>query len=189
VLGGNFADGRGNAVVAVDYSERESLIKSQRDFSVFATSTTSFNPDGVYFESGNEPSQAAVDAVFGGYGVAPGAVETGLSLIGFNPDGTLFSRGVFNSPLDVQNFTGPVDNSVNTSLFPDFYSYNFDEVNLLVLPFERLSVMSKINYEFDPAIEVFAQGGYTRYTSATALAPTPIPTVLAAAPGENSPIQ
>lgn len=189
VLGGNFADGRGNAVVAVDYSARQSLIKSQRDFSVFATSTTSFNPDGVYFESGNAPSQAAVDAVFGGYGVAAGEVPTGFSLLGFNPDGTLFSRGIFNNPIDVQNFRGPVDASVNTSLFPDLYSYNFDEVNLLVLPFERISVMSKINYKFDPAIEVFAQGGYTRYTSSTALAPTPIPTVGARAINENSSIQ
>src|SRR5690606_13455282 len=188
VLGGNFADGRGNAVVAVDYSERQSLIKSQRDFSVFATSTTSFNPDGVYFESGNAAPQAVYDAIFGGYGSASGAVPAGASLIGFNPDGTLFSRGIFNSPIDVENFTGPIDNSINTSLFPDFYSYNFDEVNLLVLPFERISVMSKINYEFDPAIEVFAQGGYTRYTSATALAPTPIPTVQIAASGQGTPI-
>ncbi|TIX50258.1 TonB-dependent receptor domain-containing protein [Alteraurantiacibacter aquimixticola] len=189
VLGGNFADGRGNAVVAVDYSEREALIKSQRAFSVFATSTTSFLPDGLYFPSGNGPSQAAVDAIFTGYGSAAGSVPANQTLIGFNLDGTLFSRGIFNSPIDVENFTGPVDFSVNQALFPDLYSYNFDEVNLLVLPFKRTSVMSKIDYEFAPEITVFAQGGYTRYTSATALAPTPIPTVGIRAPGENSAIQ
>ncbi|WP_394730887.1 TonB-dependent receptor domain-containing protein [Altererythrobacter sp. GH1-8] len=189
VLGGNFADGRGNAVVAFDYSDRQQLIKAQREFSVFATSTTSFLPDGLYFESGNAPTQAAVDAVFGSYGVAPGAVPTGSTLIGFNPDGTLFSRGIFNSPIDVQNFTGPVDFSVNQALFPDFYSYNFDEVNLLVLPLERTSVNAKVDYEFSPAYNVFAQGGYTRYTSATALAPTPIPTVRSRPAGQNSSIE
>jgi outer membrane receptor protein involved in Fe transport len=189
VLGGNFADGRGNAVVAFDYSDREQLIKSQRDFSVFATSTTSFLPDGLWFDGGNPASQAAVDAVFGSYGVAAGAVPTGSTLIGFNPDGTLFSRGVFNSPIDVQNFTGPVDTSVNQSLFPDLYSYNFDEVNLLVLPLERTSVTAKANYEISPAFNLFTQGGYTRYTSATALAPTPIPTVGVRAVGEASATQ
>lgn len=189
VIGGNFADGRGNAVIAAEHSSREPLIKSQRDFSVFATSTTSFNPDGVYFESGNAAPQAAYDAVFGQYGVAPGEVPASSSLLGFNPDGTLFSRGIFNSPIDVQNFTGPVDASVNQSLFPDFYSYNFDEVNLLVLPYERTSVMAKADYEMVPEATLFAQGGYTRYTSATALAPTPLPTVTTTAPGENSSIQ
>ena len=189
VLGGNFADGRGNAVVAFDYSDRQQLIKSQRAFSVFATSTTSFLPDGAYFESGNSAPQAVYDAVFGSYGVAAGEVPAGASLIGFNPDGTLFSKGVFNSPLDVQNFRGPIDFSVNQALFPDLYSYNFDEVNLLVLPLERTSVMSKVNYEFSPSFNAFAQGGYTRYTSATALAPTPIPTVRSRPPGENSSIQ
>ena len=189
VVGGNFADGRGNAVLAVDFAERQSLIKSQRPFSVFATSTTSFLPDGAYFESGNAAPQSVYDAVFAQYGVAAGAVPRASSLIGFNPDGTLFSKGIFNSPIDVQNFTGPVDFSVNQSLFPDLYSYNFDEVNLLVLPYERTSVMGKINYEVIPEMEAFLQTGYTRYTSATALAPTPISTITTKAPGEASAIQ
>lgn len=189
VIGGNFDDGRGNAVIAVDYASREQLIKSQRAFSVFATSTTSFLPDGAYFESGNGAPQAVYDQVFGQYGAAAGSVPRNSSLIGFNPDGTLFSKGIFNSPIDVVNFRGPIDFSVNQAIFPDLYSYNFDEVNLLVLPFDRTSLMSKINYEVSPAFEVFAQGGYTRTTSATALAPTPFPTVTTKAPGENSAIQ
>jgi len=188
-LGGNFADGRGNAVLGFEYSEREGLVKSQRDFSVFATSTTTFFPDGSYRDSRNAPSQAAVDSVFGAYGVAPGAVLTGNTLIAFNPDGTLFSAGIFNSSTNVENFTGPVDTSVNQSIFPDRYSYNFDEVNLLVLPFKRTALMGKADYEIFPEVEVFGQFGYTRYTSATALAPTPIPTVGITAPGLNTPQQ
>lgn len=184
VVGGNFADGRGNAVIAVDWSERQALIKSQREFSVFATSTTSFLPDGAIFDSSNAFSQDAVDALFVSYGSAAGSVPAGSNLLGVNPDGTLFSKGIFNSPIDVENFRGPIDFSVNQALFPDLYSYNFDEVNLLVLPFERTSVMSKTNFEIVPQAEVFAQAGYTRYTSATALAPTPIPTVGIRAIGE-----
>ena len=42
VMGGNFANNHGNAVVGFEYSQREGLIKSQRDFAKVATATTSF---------------------------------------------------------------------------------------------------------------------------------------------------
>ena len=106
-LGANFGDDRGNAVIGFEYGNREGMIKSQRAFSANATATTSFLPEGLYFPSGNDPTQAAVNGVFAGYGVAAGAVPASSSLIGFNLDGTLFSRGVFNSPLDVRNWRYP----------------------------------------------------------------------------------
>jgi iron complex outermembrane recepter protein len=185
-LGANFAEDRGNAVVAFEYSEREGLIKSQRDFAAIATATTTFLPEGLYFPSGNAPSQAAVDTVFNRYGVGAGAVPANSNLIGFNLDGTLFSRGIFNSPLQVQNFRYPTDLAVNTNLFPDVYSYNFDSVNILTLPLERRSMMLKFDYDLGEKVEVFSQFGYTEYTSAQALAPTPLATVGTAAPGEAS---
>ncbi len=184
-LGANFADDRGNAVIGFEYGNREGMIKSQRAFSANATATTSFLPEGLYFPSGNNPTQAAVDGVFARYGVAAGAVPASSSLIGFNLDGTLFSRGVFNSPLDVRNYRYPVDLAVNSRLFPDVYSYNFDAVNILTLPLERRSMLTKLNYEWDNGIEVFTQFGYTQYESASALAPTPISTITTTAPGET----
>ncbi|MFO1455217.1 MAG: TonB-dependent receptor [Steroidobacteraceae bacterium] len=184
-LGANFGDDHGNAVIGFEYGSREGMIKSQRAFSANATATTSFLPEGLYFPSGNNPTQAAVDGVFARYGVAAGAVPAASSLIGFNLDGTLFSRGVFNSPLQVQNWRYPVDLSVNSALFPDVYSYNFDAVNILTLPLERRSMMTKFNYEWDNGIEVFSQFGWTQYESAAALAPTPISTITTTAPGQN----
>ena len=176
VLGGNFADGRGNAVIGFDYTERQGLIKSQRDFAAIATSTTTFLPEGWYNVGNNSPTQAALDAVFAGYGVGAGEATFSGGL-GFNLDGTIFSVGTARSPLDVENFRYPLDFSVNLNYFPDFYSYNFDEVNLLTLPLRRHSFMGKVNFEVSPVFEPFAQFGWTRYTSATALAPTPAPTV------------
>lgn len=183
-LGGNFGEDRGNVALGFDYSSREGLIKDQRPFAAIATQTTSFLPEGLYNPGSNAPSQAAVDAVFGSYGVAPGAVPATATLIGFNTDDSLFSRGVFNNPLQVQNFRYPVDLSVNTNFFPDVYSYNFDAVNLLVLPLERRSFFGKFDYELDGGVEVFAQIGWTDYDSSSALAPTPTPTVTVRAPGE-----
>lgn len=190
LLGGmNFAGGRGNVVGAFDFSKRELMIKSQRDFAAVATSTTSFLPEGFYITGGNAPTQESVDALFAGYvpGYVPGS--TNPSLLSFNTDGSLFSVGVFNSPNDVLNFRYPVDLNVNQNLFPDLYSYNFDSVNVLTLPLERKSFMGRGNFEFDNGVELFGQVGWTEYESSTALAATPFPTVSTAAPGENSPIQ
>ena len=189
VLGSNLADDAGNVAIAFDFSEREGMIKSQRDFAAVATATTTFLPEGLYFPSGNAPTQAAVDTLFASYGVAAGAVPSGASLIGFNADGSLFSRGTFNSPLDVQNWRYPVDLAVNTNLFPDVYSYNFDSVNILTLPLERRSFLGKFDYEFSTGVEVFAQLGWTEYDSTIAIAPTPTPTVATTAPGFNTDTQ
>lgn len=178
VLGGNFADGKGNAVIAFDRSYRESLIKSQRPFSQNATSTTSFLPEGTFRFSGtNAPTLAAVQGVFAGYGVAPGAITANSGQLGFNQDGTLFYTGIYNSPFDAQNYRGPIDGTVNQTLYPDLYVYNFDFVNILVLPMDRYSFLSKINYELDNGVEFFGQVGWTEYNATAALAPTPFPTV------------
>lgn len=187
VAGLNFADDRGNFVIGADYSKREGMIKSQRDFAAVATSTTSYLPEGLYIPGRNAPSQGAIDALFASYGFPAGS--TNATLLGFNMDGTLFSRGVFNSPLNVANYKYPIDLSVNSNLYPDLYSYNFDSINILTLPLERKSVMSKAKFEFGNGVEVFASGGYTEYDSSTALAPTPFPTVATRAPGQASPIQ
>jgi len=152
---------------------RQQLIKSQRAFASVATATTSFLPEGTVFWAGaNAPTQASIDTVFAGYGVAPGKVAIGSGTLGFNTDGTLFYRGIFNSPFNVQNFRYPVDLAVNTTLFPDVYSYNFDAVNILSMPLDRTSFTGKINYELENGIEIFAQVGWTRYQSTSALAPS-----------------
>jgi len=183
VMGGNFADNRGNAVLGFEYSQREGLIKSQRSFAAVATATTSFFPEGTYRPSGtNLPSQAAVNALYGqaSYGGATAGTVPNTSAHSFNTDGTLFYPGIFNSPRDVLNFRYPVDSGVNTNLFPDVYSYNFDAVNILVLPLERKSFMGKLDYKFGNDIEIFSNFANTVYTSTTALAPTPVSTVTVA---------
>jgi outer membrane receptor protein involved in Fe transport len=178
IIGGNFADGRGNIALSAEYSKRQGLIKAQRDFASQATSTTGSFPTGTFVNSATNPiSQAAVNTLFASYGVAAGQIPS-TGQLGFNSDGSLFGRGSFNSPVDVANFRYELDSPANPNLlfFPDFYSYNFDIVNILVLPLERKSAFVTANYEINPAFDVFVQGGYTNYNSATALAPTPVST-------------
>lgn len=189
-IGGNFADGRGNLALSVEYSERQGLIKGQRPFAAQATSTTGSFPTGRYTGSATNPiPQAAIDALFATYGVAA-ANAPNQNLLGFNSDGSLFGIGIFNSPNDVSNFRYDLASAANPNLnfFPDFYSYNFDIVNILVLPLERKSAFLTGHYEINPSFDLFIQGGYTEYSSATALAPTPVGTTIRA-PGENTTLQ
>ncbi len=178
IIGGNFADGRGNIAFSAEYSKRQGLIKAQRDFASQATSTTSSFPTGSFSNSASNPiSQAAVDALFASYGVAADQLPR-VNQLAFNSDGSLFGVGTFNSPVEVANFRYDLDSPANPNLnyFPDFYSYNFDIVNILTLPLERKSAFLTAKYEISPAFEVFTQAGYTDYSSATALAPTPVST-------------
>lgn len=188
VVGGNFADKKGNAVMGFDYSNRQGMIKSQRDFSKNATSTTSFFPLGSYRPgAANAPSQAAVNALYGqaSYGSVPAGTIPNTSNHSFNTDGTLFYPGVYNSPLNVTNYryTGNAGGQ-NDKFFPDFYSYNFDAVNILTLPLERKSMMGKINYKLANQVEVFTNFAFTQYSSASALAPSPVPTVVIKPPSQ-----
>lgn len=187
VVGANFDGGRGNFSLGIERSVREIQIKSQREFSANATATTSFLPEGaLFFASSNAPTEAAYDAIFATYGSPAGAQTLASGNTGFNLNGTLFYKGVFNSPLDVVNFLYPLDLAVNANLFPDLYSYNFDAVNILTLPLERTSFLSRFNYEFDNDVEVYGRVGWSEYSSATALAPTPFPTVTGRAPGNTT---
>lgn len=180
-IGGNFAEGRGNMAVSFDYADRRGLIKKDRPFAAQATSTTGTPPVGRLFESANAIPQTAIDTLFRTYGVLdPQLPVAGLSQLHFNSDGTLFGSGVFNTPLNVSNYryaaNGTDAAAANQNFFPDFYSYNFDAINLLVLPMERKSAFLRANYELSPSFDVFIQAGWTEYSSADALAPTPIGT-------------
>lgn len=198
VAGNAFEGGAGGATIYLDYGKREALIKSQRAFAAVATSTTSFFPEGSYRPSGNNPTQAAVDALYSQASYRqplPGQTTVGglvpyasgdvpnTSVHSFNTDGTLFYPGIFNSPRDVRNWRYPIDSGVNTNIFPDAYSYNFDAVNYLVLPNERFSLGAKLDFTLPGGTEVFGRATNTRYTSKTALAPSPVPTIRVAATG------
>lgn len=198
-IGGNFADDKGNLAFSVEYSKRQGLIKAQRRFAEQATSTTGTFPTGRYtssssggfssdptspvfsaqFGAGNPIPQAAINTLFARYGSAAVDYPT-QTLLGFNSDGSLFGVGTFNSPRNVTNYRYGPNSPANANLnfFPDFYTYNFDIVNILVLPLERKSAFLKGNYKINDSFDFFVQAGYTDYTSSSALAPTPLGTTI-----------
>ena len=173
-LGGNFGEDRGNAVLAISYDERQDVLAGDRDFaqlslapdlSAFGSGTI---PEGRYDRAlANLPSQAAIDAVFAGYGVAAGSVLNNANL-GYNPDGTLFDIA------GSENYRGPAFVGFNAANF----SYNYAPVNYLVLPLERKQIFGSASYKMaemeNSSVEAYTRLMYTTYEAEQQLAATPI---------------
>ena len=73
-MGGNFADGRGNAVISLGYTDRQALFQGDRDFAFFAQFD---DGEGGLFDGGSSGvPEGRLGGVFGSAGI-------------FNPDGTV----------------------------------------------------------------------------------------------------
>ncbi len=175
VLGGNFEDGKGNAVVYGSYTNREAVEKGARGFSSQATDLTSFFPSGTWRPGGNPASQAALNSLFTSYGSAAGSVLRG-DAISFNGDKSLFSVSDFNSAAPVQNFRDPVDINVASAFYPNRYSFNFEPLNKLVLPLERTSLGGRAHFDVGGNTQAYAHVFFTNYNAESSLAPSPAPT-------------
>ena len=173
-LGGNFAEDRGNAVFTLSYDDREEILQGERPFAQVAFGPdllpqgSATIPEGRYDpDLSNLPSQAAVDAVFAGYGVPGGSVLLDNEL-GFNSDGTLFDIA------GTENYRGEQFVGFN----PESFNYNFAPVNFLQLPLERRQIAGFANYEVGQweggAAEMYARLSYTSYEAIGQLAATPI---------------
>ncbi|MNH85108.1 Vitamin B12 transporter BtuB precursor [compost metagenome] len=171
-FGGNFDNGKGNAVFNASYFNRAEMYKDAREWSGQASSTTSIFPGGAAgLAATNLPSQAAVDAIFGGSNRC--ANTGGWAGFGFNPDGSLFCTGIAtSSAYNIYGYTGP-ESAIATNFAPNIFSYNFEPDNILVLPMERWNLFTRVNYEINDQFKPYVQALYTNYNALQELAPTP----------------
>jgi iron complex outermembrane recepter protein len=190
--GTGFADGRGEIMGAIAFSDRALLTQGARDFSRaalgwFGPGTNGVGPGGQFLPVGsssivegraafgnNRPSQDAFDALFEGYGYAAGTVPYPQN-IAFNSDGTLFTMGDGRTPGSVANFRGVKDPLTYNDLW---YTYNYAPWQAMQMPLERTSVFVNGSFEFDASAELYAQGIYADYAVDERTAPTPIPVAI-----------
>jgi iron complex outermembrane recepter protein len=163
-VGGDIADGRGNAVLTFEYSNRELIFNRDRPFAAIGGFSGTSPLGSTVFEGTNLPSPAAVTAAI------PGATNT--NTFGFNNNGTLFAyQGArdFISPggSDYEGFRtpGPLQQA-------DFI-YNTAGLNYMVLPQTRYNVFGAVNYEINPAAEIYTEFLFSQYETANVLAATP----------------
>jgi iron complex outermembrane recepter protein len=172
-MGGNFADNRGNAVVALSYADRGEVQNADIDFlqdgfrAGAVPASSSFLSNGYYNPIANQPTQAALNAYFAQFGAPAGAV-TRATQIGFNND----QQSLFNiTGANIYNYQNPlypryaIDEY--TSLTSKTVKQNFSADTLASLPLKRYSAFGSATYNITDDLQFFTQLVYTRYNSTT----------------------
>ena len=144
-LGGNFADGKGNVVFNMSYTDRDDLFQGDRDFS-----QTALFDDG---NGGLEP---------GGSSGVPGTAIFSGGFADYAPDsfGIIFGQD------------GGVRPFVTGGQTNDFY--NYAPVNYIQLPQERHQATVLGRYEISDTAELYGRIMFTDSRVPSQLAPTPI---------------
>src|SRR5690349_17513185 len=158
-FGTEYADTRGNLIVAFSYAKQDPLNGSTREF--FHDKTpSSFIGTGTFVPSAtNAPNAAVLQTIFTGYGIA-GARNPLLNL-GFNDDGTLFVQ------TGAVNYRGPTDANgymviANNVRMP--VGQQIDYINGL----ERKTAFLKTDYKLSDSYTAYAQFMYVDPTVSTA---------------------
>ena len=172
--GDAFAEGRGRAVISLDYSMRDVAYQSKRDYYFVRNrqSNTAIISQGAAWFGSNRPTLSAVNDVFvGQYGVNPvlGAGNFYNGQIGFNTgDQTLFNLG---GASPVMNLKDPETdnhflNAAGTNMLWGWNRGRIQNEN------ERYSLFSRVDYQITPEIDFFLQGSLTSYESEGTFNPT-----------------
>jgi len=159
-LGGNFADGRGNAVIYSSYLKREPLFQRDRAFSQFALGDS--NPVGT---PGQDPNTGVGGplAASGSSGV-PGTRIFGGPTIdpdGIPANGDEFTLGTFDS-----------NGGALPWIEPDS-RFNYAPDNYLQLPQERYLTLAMGHYDITESITAYSELSFAHNFVPQELAPTP----------------
>ncbi len=159
-MGGNFADGRGNAVFSASYTNREALFQGDRSFSEF-----------TFFDPG--AGSTAVGFIPGGSSSIPGTRFRGNGSSNFGTgNGTAVDPNCAGNTCS--GFFAPGPDSVAGLRFGNPNDlYNYAPTNYLQLPQERYSMFGRASYEINDSIEVYARALFATNVVDSQLAPTP----------------
>ncbi|WP_169053501.1 TonB-dependent receptor domain-containing protein [Alteraurantiacibacter aquimixticola] len=153
LVGGNFADGNGNAMIGATWSKREEALQRNRDF---------------YTDAWADPATQA------GTGGRPLTVVNvsgtnyGINYDGslFNPDNAADSAAPYNGPL--QNLAGGAGYKLNPASPSGTRSLGYiDPEGLINIPLTRWSIFGSAHYDFNDSLTFFVE---SRFTHSEALA-------------------
>lgn len=139
-IGGNFADGKGNAVLHTSFTDRQSLLQADRSW---ANESLGDFGDGEFVPFGS--SRLVGGRAGGGVPIDLPDGSTGVSLIGFNPDGSGRDAGG--------------------------ESFNFAPFQFLQTPQERIQFSGLAHYELNESSRVYFEGLYSNNRVDLTLAP------------------
>jgi iron complex outermembrane recepter protein len=181
LLGVNSGDGRGNVMLGVEWYNREEVMQRDREFyrkgwedqtnqTGGFLNATGFSPGQVTVNTSNltinqsvlpvnRASQAAVNALFAPYGIAPGTVNNQVEIY-FQPDGRPFT-------LSGLNYTGPIMSyDTNGDGFSGVHRQpngSLQQVNVegfASTPAERRALFGRATFDMNDRLTAFAQANY-----------------------------
>jgi len=159
LLGGTeFAGGRGSIIASFGYSRRDDAPFTDRPHLRGQVLVPAIPDTLVSVSAANLPSQAALDAIFAGYGAAPGTVSPTTQL-SFNRDGTLFA------PPGAVNYRGSLD--LPYRLNNGTLNYAVSETYTAQTPLERITGFGHVDFELADSVTLFVEGLYTNYSVVT----------------------
>jgi iron complex outermembrane receptor protein len=162
-MGGNFDNGRGNAVLSMGYTNRQSIFQGDRDFS--SLSFFDPGPGGTQFIEGgssNIPGTRFRGATSSNFGLSSAAVNALDPNCATNVCSGLWMDGGTLRGLRFGTAADPV-----TDL------YNYAPSNYLQLPQERYNISGFATYELNEHIELYGRGVFANNVVDSQLAPSP----------------
>jgi outer membrane receptor protein involved in Fe transport len=184
-IGGNFAEGKGNAMFGASFTQRSKVLQADRDFYSSAWSDPTTNSGANYpflplsgYDCGpnasfvglpqfaNCPSAAAINAIFGA-----GVVPAGATTFSVNANGTIFFPTKGANGQSAPRYSG--------SFAPNFKLENSgalgwsDTLSQLSPGMTRWSTFASAHYDVAPHVTAFLQGNFTHSQVTTNFAASP----------------
>jgi outer membrane receptor protein involved in Fe transport len=169
LLGSNFADHRGNAVVSLEYAGRDPVYGRDRPF-FSNVRAFAFPQEGIVQPSSNAPTIAAVNGVLAGYPGTTPLPGTGTypGAIGVNTDGTIFTDK-FSTP--VQNYRGAGAPLVRLTNGGKQVSTILSQFFVLQVPLEKYNMFGRATYKINDDVSMYTQTMFTHYTARDVTSP------------------
>ncbi len=178
-VGGNFDDGRGNAVLSIGYQESDPVYQGDRDFSVIGVDSYT----GTFGGSGTTvPARVtSTRGLTGGVpNTTPGFALTGNTVA--NPNYTPLLPTSATNPLTLPELAAVVGGAANGptrqldpaagSAIGTYAFFNFNPYNIFQTPFRRYNMYAAARYQVSDAIEVYTRGMFSKNTVNTIIAPS-----------------
>ena len=176
-MGGNLNDGRGNAVISLNFMKRDLIRENSRPFFANANPQAVLPTGSFTVDPKNLPTQAAVDSVFSQYGVAPGTVLNTRNL-GFNDYGDGAPITLFPLTGPIVNYKGPGRPYIIQT--PTSLTSAAGQYISLVQPLDRYDVYGKMNYKLADHVQSYAQFYFAQNDVSTTAGPTTLTAQIAA---------
>lgn len=177
-VGGNFADGKGNASLSIGYQKTDPVYQGARDFSIINKSSYTGG-----FGAGGGSGTSVPSRFSGTRGLAAGAPSTTASLVQTgvttapitNSDGSITPVG---TPI-LGNVAGGQANGGVRQIDPatGFTSpvtkrFNFNPYNLFQTPFQRFNIFAQAKYDLSDNLEFYTRGLFSKNQVDTIIAPS-----------------